>query len=75
MKTDKRSCDRNLRNLTRKGYLKTKVIVNVLGKERVYEFVTDKVEEKPVVKEKPKFHKSRVTVEAKFYNNPFNIGQ
>jgi hypothetical protein len=47
----------------------------VLGKERVYEFVTDKVEEKPVVKEKPKFHKSRVTVEAKFYNNPFNIGQ
>ena len=75
MKTDKRSCDRNLRNLTIKGYLKTKVIVNVLGKERVYEFVTDKVEEKPVVKEKPKFHKSRVTVEPKFYNNPFNIGQ
>ena len=75
MKTDKRSCDRNLRNLTIKGYLKTKVIVNVLGKERVYEFVTDKVEEKPVVKEKPKFHKGRVTVEPKFYNNPFNIGQ
>jgi hypothetical protein len=75
MKTDKRSCDRNLRNLTRKGYLKTQVIVSVLGKERVYEFVTDKVEEKPVVKDKPKFHKSRVTTETKFFNNPFNLGQ
>lgn len=75
MKMDKRSCDRNLRNLTRKGYLKTEVIVNVFGKERVYEFVTDKVVEKPVVKQQPKFHKSRVTTDPRFFNNPFNIGQ
>jgi hypothetical protein len=44
-------------------------------KERLYEFATDKVAEKPVVKEKPKFHKSRVTTDPRFFNNPFNIGQ
>jgi hypothetical protein len=33
------------------------------------------VAEKPVVKQKPKFHKSRVTTETRFFNNPFNIGQ
>ena len=75
VRMEKRPCDQALRQLVNKGFLKTWLSMDTFVKERLYEFSTDKVAEKPVVKQKPKFHKSRVTVEPKFYNNPFGIGQ
>ena len=75
VKMEKRPCDQALRQLVNKGFLKTWLSMDTFVKERVYEFLTDKVAEKPVVKQKPKFHKSRVTTETIFFNNPFNIGQ
>jgi hypothetical protein len=44
-------------------------------KERVYEYVTDKIVEKPVIKQAPKFSKTRIKLDPKYFNNPFNIGQ
>lgn len=75
VKIEKRPCEQVLRQLTSKGFLKSWLTMDTYIKERVFEYATDKVEEKPFVKQVPKFHKSRVTVETKFYNNPFNIGQ
>jgi hypothetical protein len=74
-KMDKRPCDQALRQLANKGYIKTWMTMNTFVKERVYEYVTDKIVEKPVIKQAPKFSKTRIKLDPKYFNNPFNIGQ
>jgi hypothetical protein len=74
-KMDRRPCDQALRQLTNKGYIKTWITMNTFVKERVYEYVTDKIVEKPVIKQAPKFSKTRIKLDPKYFNNPFNIGQ
>jgi DNA-binding MarR family transcriptional regulator len=50
MKMEKRPCDQVLRQLANKGYIRTWMTMDTFVKERVYEFVTDKIVEKPVVR-------------------------
>lgn len=75
MKMEKRPCDQVLRQLANKGCIRTWMTMDTFVKERLYEFVTDKIVEKPVIKESPKFSKTRIKLDPKYFNNPFNIGQ
>jgi DNA-binding MarR family transcriptional regulator len=73
-KMEKRPCDQALRQLENKGFIKTWITMNIV-KERVYEYVTDKIEEKPAVKYARKFSKTRINLDTKFFSDPFNIGK
>jgi predicted transcriptional regulator len=62
-----------LNSLSKRGYVKRQSKVINFVREIVYEFLTWQPAVK-TIKNPVKFAKTRITIEPRFFNNPFNMG-
>lgn len=71
---EKRPCDQSLRALAKKGCVKTWMTMDTFVKERVYIWLTDEVKAPEKRDNTLRFTKRSITIDKKFFNNPFNLG-
>jgi len=63
-----------IRSLLNKGYIKKRAQKINCVTEKFYTFASWEPVERVITKRPVKFTKTRITIENKFFNNPFNVG-
>lgn len=70
---DKQTVNNALKALAKVGYIKSKSLIVNCAKDTSYEFLTLTPEKKEINREPVRFSKTRITLEKRFFNDPFGL--
>lgn len=72
-KIDKQTAYNSLRQLVKSGYITSKPVIVDFTKDSAYEFLTFEPTKKEPNRNPVRFSKARLTLDKKFYNDPFGL--